>query len=150
MAKANVDEYLQQGIHGVKETKPDERRRFLTSLRERVIVALTKEQVTEKEVYPQVEDLMKENRTSHLFLNGNLDYSHLSKYTALAKKINIEFTIVTNKEYDSDLGLVLAAPDAIDKQDIFIKKVPKIHYDQHKKEEKGSGFGSIFKNLLKK
>ena len=124
MSKSNkVDEILQQGIHGPKETKPDERRRFFsTSLRERVVVALMSEPGNGTEVYQDVANLMKENSAAHLFLNGNLDYSYLSKYITIAKKVKIEFTIVTNKDYDSDLGLVLAHNEAIDKEEIFVTK----------------------------
>lgn len=146
MSKSKMDDYLQQGIHGAKETKPDERRRFLTTLRERVVAALTVNQVMEMEVYSQVENLMKENTGAHLFLNGNLDYSNLTKYISIAKKLNIEFTIVTNKDYESDLGLVLAQDTAIDKEDIFIKK--EIELKPIQKEEKG--FLSVFQKIFKK
>lgn len=147
MSKSEMDDYLLQGIHGAKETKPDERRRFLTTIRERVVVALTREQVMEKEVYPQVELRMKENVSAHLFLNGNLDYSYLSKYIAIAKRLNLEYTIVTNKDYNSDLGLVLAQEFAIDKEKIFIEKEVAA-VQPTKPEEKG--FLSIFQNIFKK
>ncbi|WP_316252510.1 DUF1694 domain-containing protein [Bacillus aquiflavi] len=48
MVKPTVDDYLQKGIYGQKEIKPDERRKFLGTLRERVIVALKQSQVREK------------------------------------------------------------------------------------------------------
>lgn len=145
MSDSKMDDYLQQGIHGAKETKPDERRRFLTALRERVEVALTVDQVMESEVYEQVESLMKENASAHLFLNGNLDYSYLSKYIKIAKEINLEYTIVTNKDFNSDLGLVLAHDTAIDKEEIFIKK--EVAWEEAKQEKKG--FLSIFQNIFK-
>ena len=145
MSNSKVDEYLQQGIHGAKEIKPDERKRFLTTLRERVIVALTQQQVMEKEVYPEVETTIKENPNAHLFLNGNLDYSYLSKYSTVAKKLKMEFTIVTNNEYNSDLGLVIASGEAIDKEDIFITK-----HETTPTEKEESGLLSVFQNIFKK
>ena len=142
-----MDDYLQQGIHGAKETKPDERRRFLSTLRERVVVALTQEQVREQGIYPEVEALMHNHPKGHLFLNGNMSYPYLSKYITVAKKHSVEFTIVTNKEHDSDLGLVLALDEAIDKEDIFIKKVqPKIEPAEQKKKSLLSTFQNLFKN----
>ncbi|WP_210367267.1 YueI family protein [Bacillus sp. REN3] len=144
MGNNKVDEYLQQGIHGAKQTKPDERRRFLTTLRERVVIALTKAQVMKKGVEMEVLVLMDENPSAHLFLNGNISYSYLSKYIKAAKKRGIEFTIVTNKEYDSELGLVFAHDHAIDKEDIYLaKKKPQVQLE----EKKGlfSGFGKLFK-----
>lgn len=145
MSNSKMDDYLQQGIHGVKETNPDERRKFLTALRERVIVALTTSQVMEKDVYPQVEQLMKENASAHLFLNGHLDYSYLSKYMKVAKDAKLEYTIVTNKDYESQYGLVLAAETAIDKEDILIEKKMGVSFEQQ--EEKG--FLSSIKNIFK-
>ena len=51
MPKPNIDDYLNQGIYGTKETNPDERRQFLGTLRERIEVALTQGQVMEEKVY---------------------------------------------------------------------------------------------------
>ena len=50
--KPTVDEVLQQGIYGALETKPDERRKYLGTIRERIIVALKKSQVAESEILP--------------------------------------------------------------------------------------------------
>ncbi|MEM5596765.1 DUF1694 domain-containing protein [Niallia circulans] len=43
----NLDEYMQKGMYGAKETKPEERRKFLSTLRERVVIALKQSQVME-------------------------------------------------------------------------------------------------------
>jgi uncharacterized protein YueI len=143
MSNSKVDEYLQQGIHGAKQTKPDERRRFLTTLRERVVIALTQAQVMKKGVEPQIEQLMDENPQAHLFLNGNISYTYLSKYIKAAEKRDIEFTIVTNKEYDSELGLVLAHDHAIDKEDIYLSK--KISPAAQPAKEKKGFFSKLFR-----
>lgn len=145
MSDSKVDEYLQQGMHGAKQTKPDERRRFLTTLRERTVIALTRAQVMKKGVEPEVAKLMDENLEAHLFLNGNISYSYLSKYIKAAKKRNIEFTIVTNKEYNSELGLVLAHDHAIDKEDIYLKKRISPVAKQAMAEEKKGFFSKLFK-----
>ncbi|MDO7488647.1 DUF1694 domain-containing protein [Peribacillus frigoritolerans] len=42
MSRLNVEDYLEQGIHGPKEIKPGERREFLGTLRERVVIVLKK------------------------------------------------------------------------------------------------------------
>ena len=46
MVKNEVDEYLQQGIYGIKEIKPEERKKYLGTLRERVIAVLYQSQVS--------------------------------------------------------------------------------------------------------
>jgi len=133
LKKTTVDEVLKQGIYGPLETKPEERRKYLGTIRERIIVALTKNQVGEEKVYPQVEKFMKENPGAHLFLNGNMNYDELSKYVKVAAKNKIEHKIVANKEHDTEIGLVLAMSHAIDKEDIFIKKqVPQLEVQPKK------------------
>lgn len=144
MSDRNVDDYLQQGIHGTKQTKPDERRKFLTTLRERTVIALTQAQVMGPGVEPEVAKLMDENLQAHLFLNGNLAYSYLSPYIKEAEQRDIEFTIVTNKEYDSELGLVLAQEYAVDKENIYLSdKIPAVKPVQS--EAKKGFFGKLFK-----
>ena len=142
LKKPTVDEVLQQGIYGAMETKPDERRKYLGTLRERIIVAMKKSQVAETEIYPQIEQLMKENPQAHLFLNGNMSYEDLSKYVKMANKQKIEHTIVTNKEHDSEIGLVLAMDHAVDKEEIYITK--KVAVQQEVKKSKGF-FAKLFK-----
>lgn len=142
LKKPTVDEILQQGIYGPLETKPDERRKFLGTIRERIIVALKKRQVGETEIYPQVEQYMKGKPQAHLFLNGNMNYGALSKYVKLATKYKLEHTIVTNKEHDTEIGLVLAMDHAIDKEEIYITK--KETFQPEVKKSKGF-FAKIFK-----
>ncbi len=122
MGNSNVDEYLQKGMYGVKETKPDERRKFLGTIRERVVVALTRSQVMEQGVYPEVEQLMSQHPKATLYLNGELDYSFISDYIQSARAKNIPFSIVTNKDHRTSIGLVFAYDYAINKEEIYIKR----------------------------
>lgn len=48
MSDEQIDLYLQQGIYGTPETKPEERNKFLGTLRERIELALTNGQVRQK------------------------------------------------------------------------------------------------------
>lgn len=139
-----VDEYLQQGIYGPKEIKPEERRRFLGTIRERIVVALTIAQVREGKVYIELEKVMKENSKAHLYLNGQIEYPSLSKYLKIANKMGIAFTIVNNQDVETDIGLVVAYDYAIDKEDIFLKNESKPKVSQNEKKEEG-----IFTKLKK-
>jgi len=142
LERKTVEDVLQQGIYGPLETKPDERRKYLGTLRERIIVALTKSQVAETKIYPQVEQFMREYPKAQLLLNGNMAYGELSKYVKLAAKNKMEHKIVTNIEHDTDIGLVLAMSHAIDKEDIFISQKIQI---PEKLPEKKSLFAKLFK-----
>lgn len=137
MRGPDIEDYLQHGLHGPLETKPDERRRFLGTLRERVIIALTKVQMREPGTYPEVETAMKEYPQATLLLNGHMDYTHISKYIRLAHKYRVKTSIVTNTVVDSELGLVLALDYAINKRDIFVKKGEKQENTKQKTDKKG-------------
>ncbi|PEQ58519.1 hypothetical protein CN470_23610, partial [Bacillus cereus] len=54
MVNKNVEDYLQEGIYGQKQNKPEERNMYLTTLRERVEIALTIGQVMQSNVYSEV------------------------------------------------------------------------------------------------
>jgi len=116
----NIEDYLNQGIYGKKEINPGEKKKFLGTFRERVVIALTKNQVYKPSIYKEVEQEMKKNADAKLILNGSVNYEYLRKYVKIAYKYNIPFTIVENKEHDTDIGLVLAHDYAVDKENIFV------------------------------
>ncbi len=148
MNRPTVDDYLDNGIYGQKQTKPDERRRFLGSLRERIVIALTQSQVREKAIYKEIQESLKQHPNAKLLLNGNMSYSYLSKYIKLADQHHVSFSMVTNKEHQTDIGLILAYDYAIDKEEIFVKeKGENTIHGKTKKKSKKSLFSSI-KNKL--
>ncbi|WP_227396855.1 YueI family protein [Jeotgalibacillus aurantiacus] len=120
--KRNVDDYLQEGIYGARETLPDERRMYLTSIRERIEYALYQNQIRESEVYPEIEEAMKKYKELKLFLNGNMSYRFISKYIQLADRHGVSYQVVTNREHNSEYGLILSHPDAVDKETITLPK----------------------------
>lgn len=115
-----LEDYLQKGLHGPKETKPEERRRFLGTLRERIVIALFAEQLYEEKIYPEIEAMIKAYPRAHLLLNGSIRYQYLSPYIQIANKYHIPFTIVKNEAHNTDIGLVLTMKDAINKKEIFV------------------------------
>ena len=146
LSKPTIDDYLENGIYGQKQTKPDERRKFLGTLRERIVIALTQSQVREKGIYKEVQDRLKKHPDAKLLLNGNMSYTFLSKYIKLADTYHVSFSMVTNKEIETDIGLVLAYDHAIDQEEIYVqKKSEKVM--EAKSKPKKSLFSSI-KNKL--
>ncbi|MBM7693432.1 uncharacterized protein YueI [Peribacillus deserti] len=145
MSKENVDDYLQQGIYGHKELKPEEKRKFLGTFRERVITALYIGQVTEKKVYKEVAEAINQYPNSALLLNGEITYSHISKYVKLANQQNIPYKVISNLENDTDIGLVLASKEAVDIENIYINKdIPAAFQPEEVKKKKGKGLFSFF------
>ncbi|MFG6120547.1 YueI family protein [Thalassobacillus sp. B23F22_16] len=118
--KKDVDDYLQEGIYGAKETKPAERKRFLGSLRERIVFALTKGQVMRKKGLAELEAELKKHPDAKLLLNGNISYRFLKEYRLLADKYGVHSTSISNREAETDIGAVLTYDHAIDKEQIFL------------------------------
>ena len=120
MAKKTVEDILEQGIYGPKEINPEERRKFLGTLRERIVLALFSAQVRGEHVQPELVDEMKRNSGARLYMNGTIDYTYLSKYIKVANQYGIPYKMVTNQGRNTDIGLVLAYDHAVDKENIYI------------------------------
>ncbi|MBR0638255.1 YueI family protein [Bacillus safensis] len=121
MKEESVDFYLQQGIFGHAETKPDERRMFLGSLRERALLALTKGQVSRNKPYHEVEQILKTNRQATVLLNGELSYASYSQYVKMANAAGCSFKVVNHHEAHSPFGLVIEMPSAVNHEHIYLK-----------------------------
>ncbi|WP_353854682.1 YueI family protein [Bacillus sp. Bos-x628] len=121
MKEESVDVYLQHGIFGHAETKPDERRMFLGSLRERALLALTKGQVSRNQPYQEVEELLRSNRQATVLFNGELSYATYSQYVKMANATGCSFKVINHHEAHSPFGLVIDMPHAINKEQIYIE-----------------------------
>ncbi|RYG74220.1 DUF1694 domain-containing protein [Lentibacillus lipolyticus] len=124
MGKKNVDDYLTEGIYGPKETKQSEREQFLGTIRERIVIALTKGQVMSDKGITKLDEAMQKNKKAKLLINGDVSYKFLKEEKALAKKHDIPYTEITNKNAETDIGAVLTYDYAIDKEHIFIEDEP--------------------------
>ncbi len=121
MAKEDVQEMLKQGIYGTPETKPAERKLFLSTIRERVWLALTRSQVNRGVPYHEIEEVLSSKSDVHLFLNGSLPYEAISPYIQMASKNGVQFTIVSDQASDTPIGLVASAPHAVEASSVFIE-----------------------------
>ncbi|RSL32756.1 DUF1694 domain-containing protein [Salibacterium salarium] len=122
MARKSVEDYIEEGIYGPRETKPDEKRRYLGTYRERILLALTKEQVMKKGTFPEVEEELKQNQDVIMVVNGKLGYKALSAYTKIASDYGVQAQRVTSIDKTSDVGLVVAKKYAIHRETIFIEE----------------------------
>lgn len=120
MTKKNVDDYLTEGMYGVRLPKEEERRKYLGTLRERIVIALTKGQVMSDSGLKKLEEAMQQHPKARLIMNGQVSYRFLKEEKALAAKYNIPHTTVTDEESKTDIGAVLTYDYAIDKEEIFI------------------------------
>ncbi|MET3504751.1 YueI family protein [Halalkalibacter oceani] len=116
-----MKEVIDRALYGAPEIKPEERNLFLSTLLERIHLALTKKQVINKGMYKEAVELMKTKRNLHLYLNGNLGYNHFSNYIKEAGAHGVSFTFVTPKKL-TPFGLIVAnQTEAIETKQLFIK-----------------------------
>lgn len=132
MGKKNVEDYLMEGIHGPKRPLEAERRKFLGTLRERIVLALTISQVMTDSGIKKLEDEMKKHPDTQLIINGQVSYRFSSAEKSLARKYNIPYTVITNEEYETEIGAVLTYDHAINKENIYMEEEED---EQEEKEE---------------
>ncbi|SFB06326.1 Uncharacterized protein YueI [Lentibacillus halodurans] len=142
MGKKSVDDYLTEGIYGSRQTKRSERKQFLGTIRERIVIALTKGQVMSDKGLIKLEEAMQANKDAKLLINGDVSHKFLKEEKALANKYNIPYTEVTNEDADTDIGAVLAYDYAIDQAHIFIDDDADEKIDKNTETNK-SFFGKI-------
>jgi len=143
MSRKSVDDYLIDGIYGAKRPKEAEREKYLGTLRERIVIVLTKGQVMTDNSIKQLEEAIQEYPDSRLLVNGDIAYRFSQKEKAIANKYNIPITVVSNEGTDTDIGAILTYDYAIDKKDIFIKQEEEEKKEDPESESNPSLFAKI-------
>lgn len=147
MSDKEVHDYLMRGIHGPKELRPEEKNRYLGTFRERVVIVLTQPQIRRPELYPEIKQALIRYPDATMLLNGEMEYDALSKYIQLAIAHNIPYSKYSDHLSDSDLGLVIALPRAVEIAQIEISESQNSGEKVEKKEDNRSPF---FKRLIKR
>ncbi|AIF50402.1 YueI family protein [Pelosinus sp. UFO1] len=111
---------LLAGIHGIPEIRRDEKRYHLGEFKERILRKLSKKQVTEAAIYPEVFQTLKDQRVNKLILNGEIDRSSIEKYRVLARRVNKNCTVRIDPSFKGDTGLVVASNQAVEEQEITV------------------------------
>ncbi|MGI8313661.1 YueI family protein [Halobacillus mangrovi] len=147
MKKPDVEDYLQEGIYGSRETKPSERRRFLGTLRERIVLMLTKAQVMQEAGMDELSQQMREHKDSKLLLNGKISYQFRKPYSRLADQYGIHTTSVSDQETDTDVGVLLVVDYPIEKEKIEVEISEPCSPEEETQKDKG--LKGILKSLFK-
>lgn len=143
MSKKNVDDYLTEGMYGTRRPKEAERQRFLGTLKERIVIALTIGQVMTDSGILKLEEAMKEHHEdTQLLINGSVSYRFLTAEKALANKYKIPYTVISNEEVKTDIGAVLTYTYAINKENIFIEDT-----DTEEKTDEAEKESSFFSKI---
>lgn len=118
--KSELDRILCAGIYGEPELKKGEKEIFLGCFRERVLKALTKEQVEKPGVHKEIMASLKDPRAKRLVISKEVDINRAMEYIKLAIENKIDYTLVKDEFYKGDIGLVVVSDRAVEVVDIFI------------------------------
>ena len=127
MSSDNMQNYLNKGMYGANQTKPEERQKYLGSLRERIFVSMTIDQLTSKNYIDALKKEVNKHPNNTLLFNGSVDITELDLYIKLSNQLNCTFRIVTDDfAKKSTIGLVYVAPQEVNNDIIDVaEKYPK-------------------------
>ncbi|WP_407389641.1 YueI family protein [Carnobacterium jeotgali] len=145
MADRETQDYLSKGIYGNKKTNPDERNKYFGSLRERVYLSMTTEQLISDDYITALEKEMQLHPNQQLLLNGQIDMNLLSPYIKLSQKNNCSFRIVSDEGAQrSPLGLIYVSSTAVNEEVVDVSIKYPVSTPSEKEEEKPSFFKKLF------
>ncbi|MBC2728463.1 YueI family protein [Desulfosporosinus sp.] len=119
-ATTNTIQRIAVGVHGVPELKHDEKMNYLGEFRERIIRRLTKKQVAEKSIFPEIKEALNHKKSSRMLISGTLSPQFTDKYIKLARKMKKSYTMIHDPELAGETGLVVVSNDAVDIEDIDV------------------------------
>jgi len=111
--KDNLEQTLMVGMHGMTDFKHDEKVYYLGEFKENVLRLLSKQQVTEAAIYPEVIGALQDKRAGKMIIDGSIGISYIEKYKKLAKKMNKPYTVRNDPEFKGATGLLVMSDEAV-------------------------------------
>lgn len=120
--KSELEKTITTGIHGRPQLRPDEKRRFLGFFRERVIEAVTFDQIRTKEGLKVMSNALKDPRGIELVIHQEARGAAMPLIVE-ARRRGLDFTIVSNPRFTGEVAVLLAARDAVDVPTLYAERV---------------------------
>lgn len=147
MSEDQLQQHLQKGLYGQLQSNPDERKQYLGSLRERVCLAITNQQMAQERSFNILSKKVTDYQDYHALINANAQ--NISPYINLFGKHNIDFTLIsddTAKTAADAFGLLMVSDQAINETTINIFDKYPLNPPQNAPKSKSSNFLSrLFK-----
>lgn len=115
--KSGLEQTLQAGIHGVPELHKEEKDYFLGEFRERVMKVLTKKQMMETDIFPEIREALEDPRSAKIIIDGSVPDRHNDKYEKLASSLGKISTTRRDPDFKGDLGMAVVSDKAVDFSD---------------------------------
>lgn len=110
--KSELEKTIAAGLHGV-ELHRDEKRRYLGHFRERVIEAVTFDQLRTTKGMNAMKKALSHKQAAELLVR-NKARTIAMPLIAEAQRLGVDFTIVSNPEFVGDIAVALVAREAVD------------------------------------
>ena len=146
----DLSKRVEQAAQGITpQTKPDERRHYLGSLRERVLVRLNNTEVKDPKLTALFLQHIDDFKSYTILINGNItDDGFLDDVEADCSKDDIPFTLVNNETAQTgpeDTAVLVVSKTAINRPRIEINQVyapemPKTELNAPTREHEHDGF----------
>ncbi|WP_164512031.1 YueI family protein [Lacticaseibacillus daqingensis] len=122
----DLTQHLNNSLYGPPQAKPDERRHYLGSLRERAVLFITNDQLKTPAALPAVKQAMAAHAgDAHykLLLNGKLATTLTAPFMAAATAQAFAFTLINDDnagEGPTDCGALITSDTAINQATITL------------------------------
>lgn len=128
MAQEDLNKRVQQAAQGITpQTRPDERRRYLGSLRERVYVRLDNKEARDQGAQRLFLKHINDYRGYTVLINGKLNNNaFVDQIEAVCSQKNIPFTLINDDSARTgvhDTAILVVAKKAINRMRIEIRQV---------------------------
>ncbi|MGY3765694.1 YueI family protein [Vagococcus vulneris] len=136
MSEKDVQDYLDKGLFGTPQVKPDEQRLFLGTFRERVALALTVSEMNTMKYDDLVVERINTFSKGHFLINANTNPDAQNHYMKMAQSYERNFRMVDtdiDNGPDKTIGLVYAVDTPINLDDVY---VPNNYLSQKEAEQK--------------
>ena len=90
-----------------------EKNLFLGEYKERVIKALTFEEIKEKGIYYEIEKALEDKDVDKMVISRHADFNDIKKYIEIAKQKRVPYKMIDNLVCVGQIALVVVAKDAI-------------------------------------
>ncbi|KRM72914.1 YueI family protein [Lacticaseibacillus brantae] len=125
MADDDLQAHLNKSIYGTPQTNPDERRRYLGSLRERVVLEISNTDIVKPDVLTAFQTALPQyvQPTYQALINGKQGPDVTAPFIKAVNDAGLKFTLVNDDTASLDPsypGLLIVAPDAINHDDISL------------------------------
>lgn len=138
----DMEKRVENAAKGITPTtKPDERRRYLGSLRERTYLRMTIAQAKDLELQKELLNHIQDFKPYTVLINGKMPQTNfINKLMTECSKYNIPFTLIsddTAQTAPDSTGILIVAKTAINQMRIEINQVyapelPKVALDKTK------------------